>query len=80
MKFPLFTPVRLREDIPEYNLRRGDVATVVEYYPTPVGEEDGYSLEGFDLPQITLEVQEHQIESVSEADLLPSQSRSQCNN
>lgn len=78
MKFPLFTQVRLAEDIPAYHLKRGEIATVVEYYPTPVNQEDGYSLEGFDLPQITLEVQEHQIEAVSEADLLPSPS--QCKN
>lgn len=66
MKFSLFTQVALKEDIPEYNLHKGDTATIVEYYPMPEGEENGYSLEGFDIPQITLEVGESQIEAVSE--------------
>jgi hypothetical protein len=41
------------------------MATIVEYYPMPEGEENGYSLEGFDIPQITVEVGESQIEAVS---------------
>ncbi|HIK09119.1 MAG TPA: DUF4926 domain-containing protein [Oscillatoriaceae cyanobacterium M33_DOE_052] len=45
MAFELFKPVALREDLPQYNLRRGDVATVVEHHPAP--DEDGYSLEVF---------------------------------
>jgi len=65
MKFPLFAQVALKEDIPEYNLHKGDTATIVEYYPMPEGEENGYSLEGFDIPQITVEVGESQIEAVS---------------
>jgi len=68
MTFPLFTQVALKKDIPEYNLQKGDIATIVEYYPTQEGEEDGYSLEGFDLPQVTLEVTESQIEAVSKSD------------
>lgn len=68
MPFPLFTQVALKKDIPEYNLQKGDIATIVEYYPTQEGEEDGYSLEGFDLPQVTLEVTESQIEAVSKSD------------
>ena len=68
MTFPLFTQVALKEGIPEYNLQKGDIATIVEYYPTQEGEEDGYSLEGFDLPQITLEVTESQIEAISPSD------------
>mgnify|MGYP006276972169 CR=1 FL=1 len=65
MAFSLFTQVALKEDIPEYNLQKGDIATIVEYYPTQEGEEDGYSLEGFNLPQVTLEVTESQIKAVS---------------
>lgn len=65
MTFPLFTQVALKEDMLEYNLQKGDVATIVEHYPTPEGEEDGYSLEGFNLSQITLEVTESQIEPIS---------------
>ena len=38
------------------------MATVVEYYPME-NEEDGYSLEGFDVPYVTLEVPESKIMS-----------------
>lgn len=58
---PLFSQVALVQDLPEYNLKRGDMATIVEHYPMPEGEEDGYSLEGFDVPQVTLEVAASQI-------------------
>lgn len=43
MKFPLFTRVALKENMPQYNLCEGDVATIVEYHPVKNGE-DGYSL------------------------------------
>lgn len=59
--YTLFSQVALAEDLPEHHLKRGDVATVVEHYPMPDGEEDGYSLEGFDTPNITIEVAASQI-------------------
>lgn len=46
MKYELFKEVALTKDIPEKGLRKGDVATVVEYHPVSEGE-DGYSLEIF---------------------------------
>jgi hypothetical protein len=46
MKYKLFGEVALKKDIPEKNLKRGDVATIVEYHPIP-DSEDGYSLEVF---------------------------------
>ncbi|MEQ9372082.1 MAG: DUF4926 domain-containing protein [Coleofasciculus chthonoplastes F3-SA18-01] len=61
IQYPLFSQVALAQDLPEYNLKRGDVATIVEYYHKAEGEEDGYSLEGFDLPQVTIEVATSQI-------------------
>jgi hypothetical protein len=64
MKFQHFTQVALTEDIPQYQLKKGDIGTIVEYYPMPQSEEDGYSLEGL-LPQDTLEVSESQIELVT---------------
>jgi hypothetical protein len=64
MKFQLFTQVALREDIPEYGLKKGTVATIVEHYPMPEGQEDGYSLEGL-IPQDTVEVSESQIEPIA---------------
>ena len=46
MKFELFKEVVLQRDIPEKKLRKGDVATIVEYHPSNTSE-DGYSLEVF---------------------------------
>ena len=47
MKYPLFTRVALAEDLPKENLRRGDLATIVEYYEGSPGQEPGYELELF---------------------------------
>ena len=58
---PLFSQVAFAQDLPEYNLKRGNVATIVENYPMPEEEEDGYSLERFDLPHVTIEVSTSQI-------------------
>lgn len=46
MKIELFKRVALRVDFPEFGLRKGDVATIVEHLP---GEdsEDGYAVEVF---------------------------------
>jgi hypothetical protein len=46
MKYPLFKQVVLARDIPEDDLKKGDLATVVDHHPVP-GGEDGYSLEVF---------------------------------
>jgi hypothetical protein len=66
IQYSLFTQVALAQDIPEHNLKRGSVATIVERYPMTNGEEDGYSLEGFDLPNVTLEVSASQIVPISQ--------------
>jgi hypothetical protein len=47
MKFKLFEQVALAKDIQEENLRRGDVATVVDSHPPANGGELGYSIEVF---------------------------------
>ena len=60
VKYSLFSQVALAEDLPEHNLKRGDIATVVEHFPMPDGE-DGYSLEGFDVPHVTIELAASQI-------------------
>ena len=65
-KFPLFSEVVLLQDIPMYNLKRGSVATVVEHYSMNELSQDGYSLEGFDIPNVTAEVAESQIISVEQ--------------
>lgn len=64
--FPLFSQVALAEDLPEYHLKRGEIATIVEHYPMPEGEEDGYSLEGLEVPHITIEVSASQIIPVNQ--------------
>lgn len=65
-KHALFTQVSLAHDIPEYNLKRGSVGTIVEHYSMPEDEEDGYSLEGFDVPNVTIEVAASKIISLSQ--------------
>ena len=63
MKFPLFSQVQLTQNIPQLNLKKGSIGTIVEYYPMPNSLEDGYSLEGL-ICQDTVEVSESQIELV----------------
>jgi len=65
-QYPLFSQVVLAEDLPEYHLKRGDVATIVEHYPMTNEEEDGYSLEGFGAPNVIVEVAASQIISASQ--------------
>jgi hypothetical protein len=64
MKFQLFTQVALTEDVPALNLKQGSIGTIVEYYPMPEGQEDGYSLEGL-IPLNTVEVAESQIAAIA---------------
>ena len=48
MDFQLYTEVVLQADIPEENLRAGDIGTVVDRH-TVAGLEPGYSIEFFDM-------------------------------
>lgn len=48
MKYELFKQVALAVDIPEHNLKSGDIATVVDYFPaSETNKENGYALEFF---------------------------------
>lgn len=47
MKLSLYQQVALAADEPELNLKKGDVAILVDYVPHPSGGEDGYVLEIF---------------------------------
>ncbi len=47
MKIELYEQVSLRRDLPEYGLKQGDVATLVEYVPNPLDGEEGCILEVF---------------------------------
>jgi hypothetical protein len=35
MKFSLFSQVQLTQNIPQINLKKGSIGTIVEYYPMP---------------------------------------------
>jgi hypothetical protein len=47
MKIELYQRVALAVDMPEQDLKKGDIATLVDYVPHPSGGEDGYVLEVF---------------------------------
>jgi hypothetical protein len=47
MSMPLYQRVALKRDLPEHNLRRGDVAVLVDQVPHPQGGEPGSVLEVF---------------------------------
>jgi hypothetical protein len=64
MKFSLFSKVQLTKDIPQFNLKKGSIGTIVEYYLTSENMENGYSIEGL-INQDTVEVTESQIELIS---------------
>jgi hypothetical protein len=45
MKPELYQEIALKRDIPTANLHRGNIATLVDYVPSPTGGEDGAVLE-----------------------------------
>ena len=65
MKYKLFKEITLLKDIPEKKLKKGDVATIVEYHPVD-DSIDGYSLEVFDVFGNTIAVT-----TVSESEINP---------
>jgi hypothetical protein len=46
---PLYSRISLNRDFPEYNLKRGDIATFIDTVPDPDGIEEGYILEVFNV-------------------------------
>ena len=57
MFFDLYTDVILTRDVSEHGLRAGDVGTVVDHHVAPDGvDEDGYSVEFFDMTGNTVAV------------------------
>jgi hypothetical protein len=73
MKFEMFSRVVLSTDVPEHGLRRGDLATIVEFHPGVPGQEPGYSLEVFNAVGDTVAVitlGESEIESLRENEIL----------
>ena len=57
-KIKLYQRVALTRDLPEHNLRKGDVDVVVEHLPgtSASGGEDGYALEVFNAVGETIAV------------------------
>lgn len=47
MTLKLFSEVTLTQNIDEYNLQLGDVATLIDFVTHPQGKEDGCILEVF---------------------------------
>lgn len=73
MKYDLFNRVALASDLPGRRLRRGDVATVVEFHPGHAGQEPGYTLEVFNAvgeSVDTVTVRESQLEPLTANELL----------
>ena len=73
MKHELYSRVALREDLLKEGLRQGDVATVIERYDVPLGQEPGYELEVFNAIGETIAVvtvQESQIEALRRDEIL----------
>ena len=69
----MFSRIALAEDLPEENLCRGDVATIVEYYEGRPGQEPGYELEVFNAVGDTIAVvtvRESQIEPLRKDEVL----------
>ena len=56
MKFEMFSRVVLKTDVPEHGLRRGDLATIVDFHPGVPGQEPGYALEVFNAVGQTIAV------------------------
>lgn len=47
MKLELYQYIVLSRDLPEHNLKKGDVAMLIDYVTHPQGGENGYILEVF---------------------------------
>ena len=47
MKIELYEQVALKHDLPDYGLKQGDIATLVDYVSHPEGGEEGCILEVF---------------------------------
>ena len=71
MTYKLFDEVVLTKDILEKGLKKGDVATIVDYHPV-CGGEDGYALELFNALGDTIaviNVPESAIEPLTEEEI-----------
>ena len=73
MKYEMFSRVALKTHLPRHGLRRGDVATIVDYHRGRPDQEPGYSLEVFNALGETIAViavRESQVEPLNEREVL----------
>ena len=73
MRLPLYERVALRRDFPEHDLKKGDVAVLLDYVPHPGGGEDGCVLEVFNALGDSIAVatvKESEIESLQANEVL----------
>jgi uncharacterized protein DUF4926 len=73
VRLPLYERVALRRDFPEHDLKRGDVAVLLDYVPHPGGGEDGCVLEVFNAlgdSIAVVTVKESEIESLQANEVL----------
>ena len=73
MKFEMFSRVAFKVNLPRHQLRRGDVATIVEYHRGRPGQGAGYTLEVFNAVGDTIDVvtvRESQIEPLNAKEIL----------
>jgi hypothetical protein len=71
MKYSLFSRVALTTDLPDFHLKAGDIATIVDSHETE--STKGYSLEVFNAKGETITVivvEESQIEPLREDEVL----------
>ncbi|MFZ4681397.1 MAG: DUF4926 domain-containing protein [Terrimicrobiaceae bacterium] len=73
MKFELYSRVALAEDLAVENLRRGDIATIIECYEGLSNQQPGYEIEVFNAVGETISfvtVRESQIEPLRRDEVL----------
>ncbi len=73
MRLPLYERVALRRDFPEHDLKKGDVAVLLDYVPHPGGGEEGCVLEVFNAlgdSIAVVTVKESEIESLQANEVL----------
>ncbi|MBR8828707.1 MAG: DUF4926 domain-containing protein [Gomphosphaeria aponina SAG 52.96 = DSM 107014] len=52
----LYQRIYLNRDLPQHNLKKGEIATVVDIVPHPAQGEDGYVLEVFNAIKKSIKV------------------------
>jgi hypothetical protein len=74
MKPELYTEVALTRDFPEYHLKQGDMATLIEFVDHPAGGEQGCILEVFNVLGESIDVVTVPLSAVAplRADQIPS--------